>query len=608
MTYAATVVADTPMMYARLGGTTFATATADASGSGRNGTSVYLGVLYGQTGLLPVADPTDSACLFSGSGGALVWASASWLNVASVTLEAWIRPTNLSSDRAILDRDHGTGRQFQFRVSGGKLQLIYWTVASGVNPVFATGATTLTVNTTYHVVATYDAATGTGRVYVNGVQDASTTGAVSNLAASGSNPFAVGGSYGGGGAVPSSGPFLGTIDEAAVYGGALSAARVLAHYTAGTTVPPPEPVPGPPVRVAASRTHQPLWRVRMLTAGGTQIGEPLPFVGGTISKTTSVTPRCRATVDVPTGMVPALIDQNYIPTGQRLVFDYKILGAATDWQVIADLDMVGSTITRPDSMWRLEAADRSIRVALDDTARGGWVEPTGTIDSAIRYIINRTFPGSTFSTSGPALTQTVPTGTKTDGDPWSAAVGLATAAQSEVFHRAIDRVFVVRPLPVLAASATDSLKVGADGTVTVYDLVHEMGFNTVAISWQDTTGGTILRVGTWVDTRTDSPVAKQRIGSNVVYRETRKANAAPSQVEADAAAAALGKRVAGRARSPTIRHVSRPWLEPGDTIAVTYSGGPTELQLVDSVDIPLDNSNIQTTTCRSSEYKMGVPV
>lgn len=361
-----------------------------------------------------------------------------------------------------------------------------------------------------------------------------------------------------------------------------------------------------PMRVAASRTHQPLWRVRMLTAGGVPIGEVLPFIGGTISKTTSVTPRCRASLDVPTGMVPVLLDQNYLPTGQRLVFEHKIVGAAEDWRVVADLDMVGSTITRPDSLWRLEACDRSIRVALDDTARGGWVEPTGTIDAAIRYIINRTFPGSTIEVTGPALTQTIPTGTKTDGDPWAAAVGLATAAQSEVFHRATDRVWIVRPLPVLAVSATDSLGVGEQ--VTQYDLHHEAGFNHVSLSFKDSAGDTILRVGNWTDTRTDSPTSLARLGTHVVYRETRESNAAPTQVEADDAAAAVGLRVAGRARSPTIRHVSRPWLEPGDTIAVTYAGGPTELQLVDSVDIALDNTNIQVTTCRSSEYKMGVPV
>lgn len=238
MSYSSEVLADTPLMYARLGGTTFATATADVSGNGRNGSSVYLFLSYGQPGLL-VSDPTDNACTFTGSGAGLVWDTATWLNVNSLTLEAWVRPTNITSDRGIMDRDHGSGRQFQFRVSSGKLQFIYWTVASGANPVFVTGATTLTVNTTYHVAATYDAATGTGRVYVNGVQDASTTAAVSNLAASASKPFAVGNSYGGGGAPsPTSGPFLGTIDEAAIYGTALSAARILAHYNTGVTAAP----------------------------------------------------------------------------------------------------------------------------------------------------------------------------------------------------------------------------------------------------------------------------------------------------------------------------------------------------------------------------------
>lgn len=357
---------------------------------------------------------------------------------------------------------------------------------------------------------------------------------------------------------------------------------------------------------AAGRTHEPVWRVRMVTASGEQVGDPLPFTGGTISKTAAVTPRTRATLDVPTGLVPALLDQNYLPTGQRLVFEYQIRNVG-DWVVIADLDMVSSTITRPDSVWQLEACDRAVRVARDDTARGGWTEPTGTIGAAVQYIVGRTFPGTVFEITGPALTQTVPADTKTDGDPWTAAVGLATAAQSEVFVRGHDRVCVVRPLPVLGVPA-DAIGVGESGQVTQYVLSHEMGYNSVAISWQDTTGGTILRVGTWVDTRPTSPVALARIGSHVVYRETWKADAAPTQAEADAAAAAVGMRVAGRSRSPSIRHVARPWLEPGDTITVTYSGGPTELQLVDSVTIPLDNSNIQTTVCRTSDYQMGAPV
>jgi hypothetical protein len=357
------------------------------------------------------------------------------------------------------------------------------------------------------------------------------------------------------------------------------------------------------VMEAANRTHQPLWRVRMLSSTGTQIGEDLPFTGGTITKTMSVTPRTRATLEVPTQMVPTLIDQNYLPTGQRLVFEYRIDGVG-GWVTVADLDMVSSQITRPDSVWVLEAVDRSIRVALDDTARGGWVEPTGTIDSAIRYIVNRTFPGSVFEVSGLAGTMTVPAGTVTDGDPWSAAVGLATLAQSEVFHRANDRVWVVRfhPAMMWPADPVDSLGVGRQ--ITQYTLTHEAGYSVVALRYRAKDGGAILATGTWVDARTDSPTSIQRIG-RVVYRETRDADAAPTQSEASSAASALGARVAGRARSPSIRHVARPWLEPGDTIDVTYSGGPTERQLIDSVDIPLDTSNIQTTVCRTNQYKIG---
>lgn len=355
---------------------------------------------------------------------------------------------------------------------------------------------------------------------------------------------------------------------------------------------------------AANSTHAPLWRVRMVAAGGAQIGDPLPFTGGTITKTNEMTPRCRATIDVPTQMIPALIDQAYLPTGQRLLFEYSIKHLGP-WITVADLDMVSSQITRPDSVWTLEAADRSIRIALDDTARGAWVEPEGfTIGSAVMNTVARTFSGTVFDITGPANSQLVPIGTRTDGDPWSAMIGLATAAQSEVFMRAHDRVCVVRPLPELAAEAVDTIGVGEFGNVTVYTIGHEMGWNHVSLVYQSSTGGDTLLVGNWTDTRPTSPVALQRIGTHVVYRETRKADAAPTQAEADAAAAALGTRVAGRSRSPSIRHVSRPWLEPGDTIAVTYAGGPTELQLIDSVDIPLDNSNIQTTVARNSAYQM----
>ena len=42
-------------------------------------------------------------------------------------------------------------------------------------------------------------------------------------------------------------------------------------------------------------------------------------------------------------------------------------------------------------------------------------------------------------------------------------------------------------------------------------------------------------------------------------------------------------------------------LEPGDTIAVTFSGGPTELQMVESVEIPI-RPDVQVTTLRNYAY------
>ena len=78
---------------------------------------------------------------------------------------------------------------------------------------------------TYHVVATYDGATQ--RLYLNGNEVASA--ALSGGASSTANALYLG-SWGGAGEF-----FKGTIDDAAVYGAALSAAQVGAHYAAATS-------------------------------------------------------------------------------------------------------------------------------------------------------------------------------------------------------------------------------------------------------------------------------------------------------------------------------------------------------------------------------------
>jgi hypothetical protein len=76
----------------------------------------------------------------------------------------------------------------------------------------------------HHVVGTFDG--GTQRLFVDGVEVAKAAG--SGSIAHRANQFDIGSARG------SDGAFRGLIDEVAVYARALGAARVKAHYRAGT--------------------------------------------------------------------------------------------------------------------------------------------------------------------------------------------------------------------------------------------------------------------------------------------------------------------------------------------------------------------------------------
>lgn len=224
MTYSAEVLADSPLFYGRLGEASGTTMN-DSSGNGRNGSHVSSPTL-GATGLL-VGD-ADTAVTYS-SGKYSEVTSATWMDAASFTIEALIKPTGVSGTQTIASRYDGgdsgsfTVSSWTLRLDGNKLACY---IFAGTTFGAATQSTTLTAGTTYHVAATYDGTTIT--VYVNGtsVGTATRTGMNSpvtrNLRISRSGNSATE-------------PFAGTIDEVAYYGSTLSGARISAHYTAATT-------------------------------------------------------------------------------------------------------------------------------------------------------------------------------------------------------------------------------------------------------------------------------------------------------------------------------------------------------------------------------------
>lgn len=204
--YGDAVRADSPVAWWRGNGT-----AADEIAGGTAGTLV--GATYG-TGFLP-ARPAAQTFNFDGVDDVVSIPSQTKTDITgSMTVEAWINPDVLSNPGfdSIVDRHNG----WALETRDGRPEL--WLAAG----VAATSPTVLVDGQTYHLVGTYD---GTAvRMYVNGALVGSVT-ATATLAA--------GVTYIG--AYASSDYFDGRIAEAALYNTALSAARIAAHYAAGST-------------------------------------------------------------------------------------------------------------------------------------------------------------------------------------------------------------------------------------------------------------------------------------------------------------------------------------------------------------------------------------
>jgi hypothetical protein len=214
--YAASVIADRPVSYWRLG---------ESSGTNAGDITVANPGTYNGPPTLGAAsllgtDQTDSAVGFDGAGDDVRVGQSGSLDITGpVTVEAFIEPTSLpavGSFRSIVAK---TG-SYALELNGPTVE--FSLLQLGVNRRVQAPAGTIAAGGTYHVVGTFDGATQ--RLYVNGRQVASvaltgatdvTTNGVRIASWDGAQQF-----------------FVGTIDEAAIYNKALSATQVAAHFAA----------------------------------------------------------------------------------------------------------------------------------------------------------------------------------------------------------------------------------------------------------------------------------------------------------------------------------------------------------------------------------------
>lgn len=210
--YAATVLADSPLVYYRQGEASGSTMFDSSGNTGRDGT-YFNSPTLGVTGLL--TSGTDTAVTYNGTTQYGENTFSSWMNgLTALTLEAIIKTTATSG--TVFGRG-GSNRNYRFGITTGKP---FIEINAGGFP-FLTGSTAVNNGSPHHVAATWDGSTL--RIYVDGVADGSLS--ASGILSTAANPLRVaqrsGDSF-----------FAGTVEECALYGTALSSTRIAAHAAA----------------------------------------------------------------------------------------------------------------------------------------------------------------------------------------------------------------------------------------------------------------------------------------------------------------------------------------------------------------------------------------
>lgn len=208
--------------YWRLGESVGTTATA-AFGA-ITGTYSAVGVTYGEPGLL-LGDPAATSVFFDHAfpGDVRFGDNYDFINQSPFSAEVWVKPFLADDDAYVWWKGEGVGGGWVMSFSTPTLVARRYDAAGANDGAFvATGLTLVP----HHLVMTYN---GTDLIlYVDGA-DVNSVGSTRNMANT-ANVLTLGSAFGGSG-------FKAWFQDAAIYTAALSPGTVLAHYTAGMTLP-----------------------------------------------------------------------------------------------------------------------------------------------------------------------------------------------------------------------------------------------------------------------------------------------------------------------------------------------------------------------------------
>jgi len=227
------VLADSPLLYLRLGESSGTTAT-DSSGNGYDGTYAA-GVTLGATGLVGDADTAITPSSSNANQCYVTNATVSTNITDEHTIEVWVKLNDATANALQIFADKtalspNSNRQWYIgwenRSSQGSPQRLQWGWWSGLNSTLTYAAAGLgdTLEAGAHIVITTSDTNGI-KMYVNGSEVTTSGSGVGNI--TNTLQLTVGGSAAG-----TSFRTQGTVDEFAFYDSELSSTRVAAHYNA----------------------------------------------------------------------------------------------------------------------------------------------------------------------------------------------------------------------------------------------------------------------------------------------------------------------------------------------------------------------------------------
>jgi hypothetical protein len=193
----------------------------DVSGNGNHG-ALKNGAAWSASGKY------GGAILFDGTNDLVNIADANSLDLTNgMTLEAWVKPSNVTGYKTVLCKENGTSNlAYAISANDNNSTTAYQRpntrIRIGSTTTTSTGTTKLPLNTWTHIASTYDGTTL--RFFINGTQVSAT--AVTGNMVSTTNMLRIGGSPALGGQY-----FAGLIDEVKIYNRALTQVEIQTDMT-----------------------------------------------------------------------------------------------------------------------------------------------------------------------------------------------------------------------------------------------------------------------------------------------------------------------------------------------------------------------------------------